>query len=431
MRLWLYFSYILVVWAFDSLGFQLDDDTHTEYDLHRRLFQQYNTNIIPRSMTSSDPLHVGIELYLMSVDGINEFRQTIAITAYLEVKWTDSFLVWEPVEYSNITTINVKVKDIWTPDIVLRTTLDKMTDLIDEDGHAVISSDGSVIMWPYGRHIVPCQIFIERFPFDEQTCVFDFLSWTNPSSKLALRGVLTEKNNGEYFENGEWTLKGVKVKNKLGISTWDHVYYTLELQRKSLYFGMYIMLPIICIAFLNTFCFILPSDGGERITFCFSILVTLSVFMTLVNGSLPESSDEVLKFGVYICLQLIGCGLSTMATVLSLYCFQESDHTPVRSCVQLFVMTMCLRKRNQIHQHPADNEIQVNRNEGEIITAAIDTIDNSGKRDKCRSNGNGTIHHLPPVTWKMVSCALDRFCFIASLVWHVVLLSVLLAVLVP
>ncbi|KAH3702040.1 hypothetical protein DPMN_077040 [Dreissena polymorpha] len=153
--------------------------------------------------------------------------------------------------------------------------------------------------------------------------------------------------------------------------------------------------------------------------------------MTLVNGSLPESSDEVSTFGVYICLQLIGCGLSTIATVLSLYCFQKSDHTPVCSCVQLFVMAMYMQKRNQIHQNPADNEIQVNRNEGEIITAAIDTIDDSGKIGKCRSNGNGTIHHLPPVTWKMVSCALDRFCFIASLVWHVVLLSVLLAVLVP
>ncbi|KAH3818132.1 hypothetical protein DPMN_119728 [Dreissena polymorpha] len=190
------------------------------------------------------------------------------------------------------------------------------------------------------------------------------------------------------------------------------------------------MLPIICIALLNTFCFILPSDGGKRITFCLSIFVTLAVFMTLVNGSLPESSDEVSTFGVYICLQLIGCGLSTIATVFSLYCFQESDHTPVRSCVQLFVMAMCVRKRNQIHQHPVDNEIQVNRNEGEIITSAIDTIDDSGQKDKCRSNGNG-IHHLPPVTWKMVSCALDRFCFIASLFWHVVLLSVLLAALVP
>ncbi|KAH3735927.1 hypothetical protein DPMN_042488 [Dreissena polymorpha] len=56
-------------------------------------------------------------------------------------------------------------------------------------------------------------------------------------------------------------------------------------------------------------------------TFCLSLFVALAVFMSIVNGSLPESSDEVSKFGVYICLQLIDFGLSTIATVVSLKCF--------------------------------------------------------------------------------------------------------------
>ncbi|KAH3736579.1 hypothetical protein DPMN_043150 [Dreissena polymorpha] len=179
MRFGVYFFYLLVVWALDNLG---DNDTHTEYDLHKRLFQQYNSNLIPRRMTSSDPFHVGIELYLMSIDEINELRQTIAITAFLEIEWTDSLLIWEPLEYSNVTSINAKVKDIWTPDIVLRRTLDKQSDIIDADGHAVIYSDGRIIMWPYGRFTVSCKILIGQFPFDEQTCLFDFMSWTNPSS---------------------------------------------------------------------------------------------------------------------------------------------------------------------------------------------------------------------------------------------------------
>ncbi|KAH3736368.1 hypothetical protein DPMN_042931 [Dreissena polymorpha] len=129
MRFEVYFVYLLVVCALDSLG---DNDAHTEYDLHKRLFQQYNSNSIPRSMTSSDPFHVGIELYLMSIDEINELRQTIAITAFLEIEWTDSLLIWEPLEYFNVTSINVKVKDIWTPDIVLRRTLDKQSDFMVE-----------------------------------------------------------------------------------------------------------------------------------------------------------------------------------------------------------------------------------------------------------------------------------------------------------
>ncbi|KAH3874123.1 hypothetical protein DPMN_037364 [Dreissena polymorpha] len=200
------------------------------------------------------------------------------------------------------------------------------------------------------------------------------------------------------------------------------------------------MLPIIFISFLNTFCFILPSDGGERITFCISLFLTLAVFMTIVNGSFPESSDEVSKFGVYIGLQLIGCGLTTIATVLSLYCYHESNNTPVRSSVQLFVMAMCVSKRYRIHPHNAHNKVNANKNDGhtKIVSiasiddsgASIASIDDSGKRDSSLPNGNETIQPLPQVTWTMVSFALDRFCFMASIVWHVVLLSVLYAVLV-
>ncbi|KAH3882737.1 hypothetical protein DPMN_006682 [Dreissena polymorpha] len=381
---------------------------------------------MPRNLTSLDPFQVGIELYLMSIDEINEVRQTMAIMAFLEITWTDHFLVWEPLEYSNISSINVKVNDIWTPDIVLENTLDKQTDLIDEDGNAIIHSDGRVIIWPYGRYTVSCKIFIGQFPFDKQTCVFDFLSWTNPSPKLALRSASMEIIQTYYKENGEWTLKRGHVISELrpfGDYPEDHVIFTFELQRKSLFVVMNIMLPIVCISFLNTFCFILPSDGGERITFCISLFLTLAVFMTIVNGSLPESSDEVSKFGAYIGLQLIGCGMSTIATVLSLYCYHESNNTPVRASVRLFVMTMCVPKRFRIHQHHVHNKSNSNNNDDQTETASSDTIDDSGKKDSCLPNGTGTI------TWKMVSFALDRFCFVASIVWHVVLLSVLCAVL--
>ncbi|KAH3792966.1 hypothetical protein DPMN_146468 [Dreissena polymorpha] len=167
---------------------------------------------MPRNLTSLDPFHVGIELFLMSIDEINELRQTMAIMAFLEITWTDHFLVWDPLEYSNISSINVKVKDIWTPDIVLENTLDKQTDIFDEDGNAIISSNGRVIIWPYGRYTVSCKMFIGQFPFDKQTCGFDFLSWTNPESKARFEKRVNGNNPNLLYRNGEWALKRGHVK---------------------------------------------------------------------------------------------------------------------------------------------------------------------------------------------------------------------------
>ena len=213
-----------------------------------------------------------------------------------------------------------------------------------------------------------------------------------------------------YFkESGEWTLKRGQVINerrRSGEDTWDHVVFTLELQRKSLFVVLNVMLPIICISFLNTFCFMLPSDGGERITFCISLFLTLAVYMTIINGSLPETSDEVSKFGVYICLQLIGCGMSLVATVMSLYCYHESDHRPVSVCAQFLVRTMCVPrgyKAYKAYKQRAINQVNENTFDGEIITMAINTIDVCENRNSCMSNVNVTIHHSPPITWKMVS----------------------------
>ncbi|KAH3882734.1 hypothetical protein DPMN_006679 [Dreissena polymorpha] len=431
MRLFVYFFILWVVWSLQCIGVRSDNDTHTEYDLHERLFALYNSNIMPRNVKSSDPFQVGIELYMMSIEDINELKQTISIMAFLEITWKDRFLAWTPFEYSNITSINVKVKDIWTPDIVLESTLDKQTDLIDEDGNAIISSDGSVIIWPYDRFTVSCKIFIVQYPFDEQICKFDFLSWTNPSSNLVLNSSSTETSKKYYKESGEWALKRGLVlseRRPTGDDAWDHVVFTLELQRKSLFVVLNVMLPIVFISFLNTFCFMLPSDGGERITFCISIFLTLAVYMTIINGSLPKTSDEVPIFGVYICLQLIGCGLSIIATVLSLYCYHESEDRPVCACLQVLVRVLCMRRGHQKYQQHDINNGKENNVDGKIIKEANDTIDDCVKRNSLTPNVNVTLQHSTSITWRMVSCALDRFCFMASIVWHVVLIGVLLCV---
>ncbi|KAH3704318.1 hypothetical protein DPMN_079374 [Dreissena polymorpha] len=226
MRVYVYCFYLLVLWCIDSLGVQCDNDTQTEHDLHKRLFQTYNSNTMPCHATSLDPFNVSIELYLMSIDEINELRQTISIMAFLEITWKDRFLVWDPLEYSNITSINVKVNDIWYLDVVLESTLDKHTYLVDEAGNANIKSDGSVVMWPYTDS---CKIFIAQFPFDKQTRLFDFLSWTNPSSKLVLSSASTEITRSVYKENSEWALKRGQVIFELrpyGNDTCDHVIFS-------------------------------------------------------------------------------------------------------------------------------------------------------------------------------------------------------------
>lgn len=385
----------------------------TEYDLHERLFKLYNPNIMPLR-NKSEQQKVTMDMYLMSVDNINEKRQTITVKAFLECTWRDEFLTWDLNEYPHVFRINVKNTDIWIPDLALEDTFDKITDLGQEGGRADVKHTGKVTIWPFKMYTVSCKINIKKFPFDTQKCKFDFLSWTNPSSVFVLNSSQSRPDVTYFVESGEWELSHYETKherNPYGNDSWDHVIVSLEMKRKPLFLFMNAMIPVFCISILNISCFILPADSGERITLSIAVFLTLAVFLTVVNDYMPESSDEIASFSVYVGLQLLGSAITILVIIISLNFF----HKEKSKCIPLFLKTVarvcCTSER-----------MQNNATNG---TEIINGFGDSNFSD----NVNNTVH-MPVedlyVTWRMVSKAVDRVCLISAIIWHTVLLLCLL-----
>ncbi|XP_060561291.1 acetylcholine receptor subunit alpha-1-B-like [Ruditapes philippinarum] len=321
----------------------------SEATLHKKLFKDYNQNVIPRE-SESLPIEVTLDMVLMSIDNINEKRQTISIKAFLEIKWRDSFLTWDAKEYSGVSKISVKNTDIWIPDVALQDTYDKLTDLGQIDGKANILSDGLVTIWPYKIYTIACKVSIGKFPFDKQICTFDFLSWSHSTSTLVLKSTQDTPDMSVFAESGEWDLTGsrVKVERRMyGNDSWDHVLFRFDLQRKSLYNVLNVILPVFCISVLNIVSFILPSESGERVTFSISIFLSLAVFLTTINSSMPESSDEVASFSVYVGLQLFGSACTIMITIVSLSLFHREKNTVISSIFKALVRFCCITKSNE------------------------------------------------------------------------------------
>ena len=397
----------------------------TEVDLHEILFHRYKPNIMPKTEASL-PISVNIEMYLLSVENIDEKRQTMSIRAFLEITWKDAFLHWTPQDYNNVTIINVKVDSIWTPDVALENTFDRPTDLGQDGGNANIDNEGNVIMWPYKTFTVVCKIYIGNFPFDEQTCIYRFLSWTNPSSVLMLENLSGNIQFRSFAESGEWALTETKVvrsQKAYGLDSWDTLTFRVHLKRKPLYHVMNLMLPVLCISLLNVACFLLPSDGGERVTLSISIFLTLAVFLTIVNSSMPESSDEVAKFGVYVGLQLLGSALTIILTTLSLYLFHREEYKPVNNCFRVLVKMSLITLPEGAH--PEVNHVaNVVQNGHSDVTGQLANQPKESMISEVPSP-NKTASYK--VEWKTISQALDRVCFVSALVWHAALIAILFA----
>lgn len=49
----------------------------------------------------------------------DEKGESVTISAFARTYWKDDFLNWNPQDYNNVTSINVKPDKVWVPDITL------------------------------------------------------------------------------------------------------------------------------------------------------------------------------------------------------------------------------------------------------------------------------------------------------------------------
>ena len=380
----------------------------SETDLLTTLFENYKPDVRPHR-NLSETIDVRMDIFVMSIDKIDEKRQTFSIRAFLELTWRDDFLSWAPAKYGGVETINVPNTNIWLPDMALLDVYDSLIDLGQKDGRAVIDYNGTVTIWPYKMYTVGCKIKISRFPFDVQTCKMDFLSWTNPVTTLNINTSET-MNLGRYSENAEWALEQhetIYYLQPYGNTAWAHVQYIFTLRRKWLFQVLNIIAPIVCISLLNLTCFMLPASCGEKITLSISIFLTLAVFLTIITSSMPESSDEISILGVYVGLQLLGSALTILTTVISL-CLYNRDESQRMPLLLRILSKICCQHNKKGRSTKFDQH-----NGNPLLDDSLRS-ENNPRATACWSESD--------VTWATASRAFDRLCLWLAIIWHISLL---------
>ena len=81
---------------------------------------------------------------------------------------------------------------------------------------------------------------------------------------------------------------------------------------------MNLLIPCIAINMLTVLTFYLPSDSGEKISLCISILLSLSIFQLLLMEIVPATSITIPLMGKYILFTMVMVSLSVFISVLTL-----------------------------------------------------------------------------------------------------------------
>ncbi|KAM8876743.1 neuronal acetylcholine receptor subunit alpha-7-like [Synchiropus picturatus] len=290
-----------------------------ENRLIRELMRNYNPLVRPVS-NYSEPLTIKLGLNLIQILDLDEKKQILTTNAWLNLMWTDSSLKWDPQDYNGIKNIRFPSSKIWKPDILLynsaseafRSTYDTLV-LVDHSG------DCTNIPPAIFKSV--CKIDVRWFPFDIQTCQIKLGSWTHSGFQIELK--LGDLTLSDYTENNEWSLVGTSEKMTTTYypccpEPYPDVTYTLVLRRRSLFYGLNLIIPCILLSTLAVVVFLLPVDSGAKIPLGVTVLLCFMVLLLMVSEVIPATSESVPLIAQYFMTTMVIVGLSLIATVVVL-----------------------------------------------------------------------------------------------------------------
>ena len=136
----------------------------------------------------------------------------------------------------------------------------------------------------------------------------------------------------DCYPSVEWDIMSVPAKRNVKTypccpEPYPDITFNITLRRKTLFYTVNLIVPCVGISFLTVLTFYLPSDSGEKISLCVSILLALTVFFLLLAELIPPTSLVVPLIGKYLLFTMILVTLSILVTVIVLNVHFRSPST--------------------------------------------------------------------------------------------------------
>ncbi|XP_062282560.1 neuronal acetylcholine receptor subunit alpha-2-like isoform X1 [Scomber scombrus] len=303
---------------------------HAEERLLQDLFVHYNKLSRPVENTS-DTVLVHFGLSIAQLIDVDEKNQMMTTNVWVKQEWNDYKLRWNPEQYENVTSIRIPSEIIWRPDIVLYNNADgdfAVTHLTK----AHLFYDGRIKWMPPAIYKSSCSIDVTFFPFDQQSCKMKFGSWTYDRAKIDLINMASDVDQMDYWESGEWVIMNAVGKyNTKKYECCTEIYaditYYFIIRRLPLFYTINLIIPCLLISCLTVLVFYLPSQCGEKITLCISVLLSLTVFLLLITEIIPSTSLVIPLIGEYLLFTMVFVTLSIIITVFVLNVHHRSPQT--------------------------------------------------------------------------------------------------------
>ena len=280
-------------------------------NLYDYLLSSYDTRVRPK-LNQSQTTEVSVFFSILNILDFRTSTQTFDILGYFYFVWKDDFLTWKPRKYSRLQWIKIPQPEVWTPQVMIANMYSGESKIGDKSDRVLVTFQGTVSWVPEATYRIICEVEIEYYPFDKQTCRLTFYVSDEMATEVDL--VPDAKHNGvrtdHYIENSEWKLVNASVDKYTvyGVSYID-VVFTVERRLEFIFFTT--VAPLLLLSVLNLCAFLIPVQSEEKGSYSVTIVITYGVFISQITASLPPNSVAIPYMLLYM-IWLLGFSVSTV-----------------------------------------------------------------------------------------------------------------------
>ncbi|OWF39101.1 Neuronal acetylcholine receptor subunit alpha-7 [Mizuhopecten yessoensis] len=374
--------------------------------LRNTLFQNYTKDFRP-VYNMSDPIHVTLDMYLVSILDLDEVTGTITLNCVVSISWTDYRLSWNSSDVG-ITSFVMNASNVWKPRIYITTSSEDLSDFSYDAFDVRVYSNGSVTSSPC-RHVkASCSFDMTNFPKDSQTGVMQIASWTYTAYEMVFIIGTPHISMVHYKPNGEWDIDWTSVTNNTDLGHYYSIIdFSIHLARRSAYFIISMTIPVLLLCFLNPFVFLLPASSGERISYTITMFLSLAVYMTVVGENMPKVSDPMAGISYLLLGAMLGSCILILLTIFTLRCDAMFD---IREIPPWFLRIVY---RLEYPKSGKENKMSTNdTSDSDVMRPDEETYNDTDELRRCLQK-----EHVMRFIDKGLFCMTLSMTFVASLVF--------------
>lgn len=247
-----------------------------------------------------------------------------------------------------------------------------------------------------------CSVDLTAFPWDEQNCTFKLVILSYQKNEIQILAKQEHAGLARFQSNGQWILLGTRMytfddQNKSFLAI------EIQLKRRSTFFVVNILLPVITLSVLNLLVFIVPIESGERVSFSLTVLLSIGVFITLISENLPPSAETMASICYVLSFVLVKSTVVCFFNIVSMKIYFKADEQVDINGILKYLV--CEEKRLFCRTKPP----HVDNSHGPKVKVETVAEGDSASLDE-------SDRYKTQITWRDVSRVLDKlFCILFAL----------------